>query len=115
VTENARAGGGDVNVAGVVSDADSGRRKIGDALIIFLLPGVTVEEFLAAEFDEGLIHGMATTNRSGEYQLDAKVTPGESYSIVAVHDNYAPLQADAYQIPPDAPDPYLLDISLERR
>lgn len=115
VTENARAGGGDVNVAGVVSDADSARRKIGDALVIFLLPGVTVEEFVAAEFDEGLIHAMATTNRSGEYQLDAKVTPGESYSIVVVHDNYAPLQADAYQIPPDAANPYLLDVSLERR
>jgi S1-C subfamily serine protease len=115
VSENARAGGADVNVAGVVSDADSARRKVADALVIFLLPGVSVEEFVAAEFDEGLIHGMATTNRSGEYQLDARVTPGESYGIVVVHDAYAPLQADAYQIPPDAPDPYLLDISLERR
>lgn len=105
----------DVSIIGTVVDADNKRRKIADALIVFLQPGVTVDDWVDADFDEAMVHASGASNRSGEYQLDGKVTAGESYSVVVMHDNFQPVTADDYQIPADASDPYIVDVTMERK
>ena len=105
----------DVSIIGTVVDADNKRRKIADALIVFLQPGVTVDDWVDADFDEAMVHASGASNRSGEYQLDGKVTAGESYSVVVMHDNFQPVTADGYQIPVDASDPYIVDVTMERK
>jgi hypothetical protein len=47
--------------------------------------------------------------------LDAKVTPGESYDVVVIHEEYQPVSVDKHQIPEDAEDPYELAIAMRRK
>ena len=103
----------DVGVVGNVVDRNNSRTKISGALIVFLTPGNTVQQWVDADFDESMVHGTATSNRSGEFQLSARVTPGEFYSIVVVHDDYEPIAVDEFQIPPDATDPYELEVTMD--
>jgi len=105
----------DINVVGVVRDADNNRRLVSGATVVFLTPGVTIDQWVDADFDESMVHASGASNRSGEFQLDAKVTPGERYSVVVVHDSYKPVQVDGYQIPADSSDPYDLEVKMERR
>lgn len=102
-----------VNVTGVVRDIDNSRRTISGALIAFLNPGVTVDQWVDADFDDSMVYARATSGRNGAYQLDAKVAPGESYAIVVVHDDYEAIVADEYMIPADASDPYELDMTMQ--
>lgn len=104
-----------VNVTGVVREIDNSRRTISGALIVFLNPGATVDQWVNADFDESMIYARATSGRNGAYQLDAKVAPGQSYAIVVVHDDYEAIVADAYTIPADAGDPYELDMTMQRK
>ena len=69
----------------------------------------------AAEFAEDMVLATGTSNRSGEFQLDAPVTPGERYGVVVIHDDYKPVAVDDYEIPADSTDPYELDVALERK
>lgn len=103
-----------VNVTGVVHDADNSRKTISGALIVLLNPGVTVQEWVDAEFDESLVYATGTSVRGGKFQLDTKVVPGESYSVVVVHDDYEAVQVDRYEIPKDTSDPYELDVTMAR-
>jgi S1-C subfamily serine protease len=103
-----------VNVTGVVREIDNSRRTISGASIAFLNPGVTVDQWVESDFDEGLVYAQATSGRNGAYQLDAKVAPGKSYAIVVVHDDYEAIVADDYLIPADADDPYELDMTMQR-
>ena len=96
-------------------DADNNRRLVSGATVVFLTPGVTIDQWVDADFDESMVHASGASNRSGEFQLDAKVTPGERYSVVVVHDSYKPVQVDGYQIPADSSDPYDLEVKMERR
>jgi hypothetical protein len=105
----------DINVVGVVRDADNNRRLVTGAMIAFLTPGVTTQQWVDADFDESMIHASGASDRSGEFHLDAKVTPGEQYSVIVVHDNYQAVQVDNYEIPADSTDPYELTVTMERR
>jgi hypothetical protein len=107
-------GAAPVNVTGVVHDADNARKTITGALIVLLNPGVTIQEWVDADFDEAMVYATGNSARGGKFQLDAKVTPGDAYSIAVVHDDYQPVQVDAYTIPEDASDPYELDVAMER-
>ena len=104
-----------VNVTGVVREIDNSRRTISGALIAFLNPGVTVDQWVDADFDDSMVYARATSGRNGVYQLDAKVAPGESYAIVVVHDDYEAIVADDYTIPADASDPYELDMTMQAK
>ena len=103
-----------VNVTGVVHDADNARKTITGALIVLLNPGVTIGEWVDAEFDDAMVYASGNSARGGKFQLDNKVVPGESYSIVVVHDDYQAVQVDGYEIPADASDPYELDVAMEK-
>lgn len=104
-----------INVEGVVKDADNSRRTISGAMIVLLTPGVATQAWIDADFDEGMVYASGTSGRNGKFQLDAKVTPGERYSVIVVHDDYKPIQVDDYEIPSDSEDPYELDVTMERR
>ncbi|MCB0052109.1 MAG: hypothetical protein KDE24_21485, partial [Caldilinea sp.] len=104
-----------VNVTGVVREVDNSRRTISGALIALLNPGVTIQEWADSDFDESMVAASGTSARGGKFQLDAKVTPGESYGLVVVHDDYKAVAVDNYEIPADAADPYELDVTMQRK
>jgi hypothetical protein len=103
-----------VNVTGVVHDADNARKTVVGATIVFLNPGVTIQQWADADFDDKMVAASGKSTRGGKFQLDAKLVPGESYSVVVVHDNYQSLQQDGFDIPADASDPYELDVPLQK-
>lgn len=103
----------EISVIGVVHDRNNSRTLISGALIVFLTPGTSIQEWIDADFADNLVHASGTSNRRGEFQLDNTVTPGESYSVVVVHDDYEPIAADDHQIPEDATDPYELDVAMD--
>ena len=102
-------GGGPVNdevsVVGVVIDRNNTRKTISGAFIVFLKPEFTIQEWVDEDFVDTMVHGVANSNRDGEWQLDNTVVPGEFYSVVVVHDDYQAVAVDAWQIPPDTADP----------
>jgi S1-C subfamily serine protease len=104
-----------VQVTGTVYDRDSKRRKIEGALVVLLNPGVRIEEWVNADFSEEMIFAKGTSNASGAYQLDARVTPGDRYSVVVVHERYEPASEEDYLIPADANHAYELNVALERK
>lgn len=105
----------ELTVTGVVLDRDNQRLPVAGALIVFLKPGILIDDWVEADFPDDMVHGSGTSNAEGRFQLDAKVTPGESYGIVVVHQQYQPIAQDAYQIPSDASDPYELTITMRRK
>ena len=115
VAAGSREGSGQIEVTGVVHDADNQRRTISGAQIVVLVPGITIDDWIDAEFDGSLIQASGVSVRGGTFRLDAKLAPGERYSIVVVHDDYKPIEVDGYAIPEDAADPYELDVALERK
>lgn len=114
VQEGGRAAPNAVNVIGVVMDGNNRRTTISGALVILLTPGTSVSDWIAADFADSMIHASGSSNRNGEFQLSAPVVPGEPYSVVVVHDDYEPVTVDDYQIPPDATDPYELEVAMDR-
>jgi hypothetical protein len=115
VTEQAMRIRDSVNVIGTVHDADNSRSPIEGALIVLLKPGMTVDGWIEASFDETQIYASGTSTRAGAYQLDTRVETGQSYAVIVVHDDYLPVREDAFQAPPDAADPFVLDVPMERR
>lgn len=107
-------GAAPVNVTGIMHDADNARRTISGAQIVVLMPGVTVDEWVDAEFDPSMIFASGVSVRGGSFRLDNKLTPGERYGVVVVHDDYKPIRVDDFEVPVDAEDPYELDVALER-
>jgi hypothetical protein len=103
-----------VNVTGVVHDADNARRTISGALVVFLNPDVTIDEWIDANFDDTMVFASGTSARGGVFQLDNKALPGAAYSVVVVQDGYKPVQVDGYEIPADTGDPYELDVAMEK-
>ncbi len=103
----------EVDVIGVVLDANNSRNTISDAFIIFLQPGYTVNEWVDEDFPDAMVHATASSNRRGEFQLSNTVIPGEYYSVVVVHDDYQPVSVDDWQIPADTPDPYELEVTMD--
>jgi hypothetical protein len=103
----------EVSVIGEVFDRNNSRTKIEGALIVFLQPGFSVQEWIDEDFTDTMVHGVANSNRNGDFQLDNTVVPGEFYSVVVVHDDYQPILVDDWEIPSDTPDPYELEVTMD--
>ena len=115
VTDQAAARARSVNMTGTVYDADNRRSTISGALVVFLKPGATVDAWIDAGFDETQIYASGTSTRTGAYQLNNRVEAGQSYAVIVVHDDYLPVREDLFQAPPDAADPFVLDVPMQRR
>jgi serine protease Do len=105
----------EVGVTGVVIDSNNSRNNVSGASIVFLQPGFTIDEWVDEDFPDSMIHGTATSNRRGEFQLDNTVIPGEFYGVVVLHDDYEPVATDDWQIPADTLDPYVLEVTMVPR
>ena len=103
----------EVSVVGVVLDRNNRRTTISDAFIVFLKPGDTIDDWVNADFTDEMIHGTASSNRNGEFQLDNTVIPGEFYGVVVLHDDYQPVAVDGWQIPEETADPYELEVTMD--
>jgi hypothetical protein len=103
----------EVGVIGLVIDRNNSRTTISDAFVVFLQPGFTVQDWVDEDFTTDMIHGTASSNRNGEWQLDNTVVPGGLYSVVVLHDDYQPVAVDDWEIPADTADPYELEVSME--
>lgn len=104
-----------VTVIGQITDADNKRLAISGALVIFLKPGISVNQWVRANYDETMIYAQGTSDRAGDYQLDKTVERGAIFSIVVYRDGYATVTADDYEIPAEADEPYALDASMQRQ
>lgn len=104
----------DVTVVGTVTEADNRRRAVSGATVFFLNPGTTTAEFLD-DPKQGMVFAQGVSDADGFYQLDAKVTPGAAYSVVAYKEGYKIVEADGFEIPINATNPYEVTVTMERR
>jgi hypothetical protein len=104
-----------VNVMGRVYDADNQRAQINGALIVFLLPNISVSDWARASYSEEMVAASGSSNLDGSFQLNGKVTPGQRYSVVVVHEEYNMIKEDNFAIPVAATEPYVLEIALSRK
>ena len=104
----------DVTIVGAVTEADNRRRAVSGATVFFLNPGVTTDVFVD-DPKQGLVFASGVTDDDGEYQLDAKLTPGTAYGVVVYKEGYKVVQADDFEIPIDATNPYEVTVTMERR
>ncbi len=104
----------DVTVVGTVTEADNRRRTVSGATVFFLNPGVTTDAFVD-DPKKGLVFASGVSDDNGEYQLDAKLTPGTAYGVVVYKEGYKVVQADDFEIPIDATNPYEVTVTMERR
>ncbi len=112
-TSDERAGS--VNVVGTVYDRDNSRRAIYGALVIFLNPGVDVDDWVAANFSESMVYASGTSTRDGSYQLDRRIETGAHYAVVVVHEEYQSVREERFEVPATAEDPFVVNVPMERR
>ncbi len=103
-----------VLVVGRIVEAGRRRRGVEGATVFFLNPGVTVDEFLDDPREEG-VYASGISDEEGYYQLDRKLVPGSSFSVVVFHKQYKLIGVDDFQIDPEALSPHEVNITMERR
>lgn len=103
-----------VLIVGRVVEADKKRKGIAGASVFFLNEGITVADFLADPQDE-MVFASGVSDENGYYQLDRKLVPGSSYSVVVFHEEYKLVAVDDFQIDSDATSPYEVNVTMERR
>jgi hypothetical protein len=103
-----------VIVNGTVTSADRRGRPIDGAAIYFLVPGVSVDDFIDDPQDSD-IYASGVSDRDGYYQLDRNLTPGELYGVVVYKEGYRLVAVDDYQLDPDATSPWSIDVTMEQR
>jgi hypothetical protein len=115
VENSAQARPATVNVVGTVTDADNSRRSPHGAAVFLLQPGVTLDDWVRAQFDERLIYAQGATTHDGSFALDKRVETGRTYAVLVIHEEYQPAREEAWAVPAGASDPWRLEVSLERR
>ncbi len=109
-----REGAQPVQVIGTVVDANRRSRKIAGATVFVLQPGITVSSFLAQP-DQAMIYAYGISDQRGNYQLNARLTPGESYGIAVYHEAYQMVTAEAFTIDAGATSPWRIDVKMRRK
>jgi S1-C subfamily serine protease len=104
----------EVGVTGTLLDRDNQRRPVNGASIVVLAPTVSASDWMAEGMPASGVIARGTSNRQGLFRLDSRLVAGERYSIVVTHNHYRMIAVDGHLIPQDAPDPYRLDLNLQR-
>jgi hypothetical protein len=109
-----RAEDTDTEVSGQVVDAAS-RRGIAEALVIALLPGVRVHDFVR-EQRKDMAFTSARTNRLGRFTFPKQLPKGQAYGLIVVARGYDDLAIEgALRVSGNAPERAQLDaIPLQR-
>ena len=102
-----------VNVVGTVKDAKT-KKAIKGAVILVLLPGVTIQDFIDNDQQDEDIYTGAKTDSKGQYELESPLEREVEYSIIVVAKGYKPIGQDGLVIPADAEDPVELPITMTK-
>ena len=102
-----------VTVFGTVKDAKT-KKAIKGAVILVLVEGVTVQDFIDNKQQEEDIYTGAKTDSKGQYELEEPLEREVEYSIIVVAKGYKPIGQDGFAIPEDAEDPLELPITLSK-
>jgi hypothetical protein len=100
-----------VAVEGSVVSASSGQ-PIDGALVFILVPGVTVQEWVDADYPDSDVYTGAETNSRGEFTLADPMERNTEYSVVVVAEGFQPLTVDGFVIGDDLEAPVFLEIEL---
>jgi len=100
-----------VTVEGSVVSASSGQ-AIEEALVLILVPGVTIDEWIDADYPDSDVYTGAETNSRGEFTLADPLERNVEYALVVVADGYQPLAVDGFVIGDDLEAPVFLEIEL---
>ncbi|HEY4687798.1 MAG TPA: carboxypeptidase-like regulatory domain-containing protein [Anaerolineae bacterium] len=100
-----------VTVIGTVTDAKT-KKPIKGAVILVLVEGVTVQDFIDGDQQEEDIFTGAKTNNKGQFELESPLTREVEYSVIVVAKGYKPIGQDGLVIPTDAEDPVELPITM---
>lgn len=102
-----------VTVVGTIRDAKT-KKAIKGAIILFLTPGVTVEDFIdGGQQDEDVYTG-GKTDSKGRFELELPLEREVEYSVIVVAKGYKPIAQDGLIVAEDDPDPLELDIKLSK-
>ncbi len=104
-----------VFLTGRIIDYDTAA-PIEDALVLFLLPGVTVDDFDAADYPEELLQSMGVTDADGMYFTILPLPRGQDYTVIIGREGYQRIaENDVLEVYADAEELVELpNISLER-
>lgn len=107
-----------VTVTGTIIDMAT-RKPIQNAIIVFLNPGLTVDDFDADDSDgkTDTVYSYGIADAKGVYTLDKPLPRGEVYSVIVGAKGYFRIaEDDALEILDDDPDLIELDpLELERQ
>ena len=93
----------DSEISGQVLDQSTGRGVV-NALVIALKPGVSVQQFSAAQ-SKDMAASSTRTGPDGGFTLPQQLQKGQAYGLVVVANGYRDLTIDgALRIGPDAPE-----------
>jgi hypothetical protein len=103
---------GEVLMAGVVVDADTGR-GIANAVVVILKEGVTIDQFTNSGNDKSLIYDAAQSGSDGSFQMNLPLARGSSYAAFAVAEGYTPV-VDQLDISDSIPNPWQVRVSMQK-
>ncbi len=100
-----------VTLTGTIIDHAT-QRPIQNAIIVFLTPGLTVDDFDADKSDgkTKTVYAYGVTDAKGVYTLNKPLPRGETYTVIVGAKGYARIaEDDALEITKDDPDVIQLD------
>jgi hypothetical protein len=102
-----------VTVQGTVVDKKT-KKAIKSAYVFVLNPGVTLKEWVVAEYPDSDVFTSAQTDSKGKYVLESKLERKEKYSILIIAKGYKPVGMDNFTIGDKDPDPLELNATLNK-
>ena len=100
-----------VTIQGTVYDGETGK-PIQSAIFVILTPGLTVEEWVNADFPAEDIFSGGETDSKGRFVCDALVERNVTYSVVVGAEGYQLVKVDDFLIPDEEEDPVDLTIKM---
>ena len=99
-----------VQLRGHIYDAATGQGIPGISFVLI------TEDFSIGDFEwrQDQIYAIATTDRSGNFQLDRLVAFDTPYSVMIAADGYLPVTADGFELDTESPNPFDMVIPLTR-
>jgi hypothetical protein len=102
-----------VTIFGTISDGDTGNPVL-DAAVFLLNPGITYDQWSAANYPESNIYTYSVTDSKGQYVMPITISRDVTYTIVASAKGYYDRYGDNLVWTDQDPDRYQMDIQLTK-
>jgi hypothetical protein len=102
-----------VTVQGTIVDKKT-KKAIKDAYVFVLNPGVTLKEWVAANYPDTDVFTGAQTDSKGKYVLENKLERKQKYAVLMYAKGYKPVGMDSFTIGDKDPDPLELNATLTK-